>query len=50
VWCRIATQALRESIPVRLVEYGGWVDVDDTGRLFGGDTSRFKEVDGQGNA
>jgi hypothetical protein len=49
-WRRIATQALREPIPVRMVEYEGWADMDDAGRPFGSDSSHFEEADGQGNA
>ncbi|KAJ7748249.1 hypothetical protein B0H14DRAFT_3513840 [Mycena olivaceomarginata] len=43
-WRRIATQALREPIPVRMVEYEGWADVDNAGRPFGGDTASPEDV------
>ncbi|KAJ7206013.1 hypothetical protein GGX14DRAFT_367669 [Mycena pura] len=49
-WRRIAAQALKETpAAVRTVGYSQW-DVDDYGRPFGDDTTRFEEVDDQGKA
>ncbi|KAJ7606290.1 hypothetical protein DFH06DRAFT_1019452 [Mycena polygramma] len=48
-WRRMATQALREPMAVRMASYASW-DTDDYGRRFGGDETRFEEVDDQGNA